>query len=211
MSVLRRTRVPYTDTEYLRKHPDKRTPAGVAPVSEPGVIKMQHLVGNQAVQRMIQRQTQAGTGAVVQRAPDKKEQDSAPRVLATIVLANGGEFKGNCRIAGHEGKIEFLGLQIEHSLRRGSDARGESSENRLHVILTKPLDDLSPKLMHAIHSGDSIKHARFEFLRRDAEGKVSVGHSLEFYDGYMTALSIGGVDADGKTLETLSVEFPGAA
>ena len=206
MSVLRRTRIPYTNTEYLRKHPDKRTPAGSVPVSEPGVVKMQHLVGNQAVQRMIQRQTQAGTSAVLQRAPDKKEPASDATVLATIVLEHGGELKGESRIAGHEGKIELLSLNLENVNRRAT-SREDKPEERVQLTLTKYVDNLSNKLMDAIHKGDSIKSARFEFIRRDADGKVEVYHTLEYTDGYLVGQSVSGNSEGGKPLETVSVEF----
>lgn len=205
MSVLRRTRIPYTDTEYLRQRPDKRTSGGV-PVSEPGVVKMQHLMGNQAVQRLLQRQAQAGAGAVVQRAPDNKEPASDAAVLATIILENGGELKGESRIAGHEGKIELLALNLENASRRAA-SREEAPEERVQLTLTKHVDNLSNKLMLAIQKGDAIKSARFEFIRRDADGKVQVGHTLEYTDGYLTGQSVSGSSEGGKAMETISVEF----
>lgn len=197
MSVLRRTRIPYTDTEYLRKHPDKRTPAESVPVSEPGVIKMQHLVGNQAVQRLIQR------------APDKKEPASDATVLATIILESGGELKGESRIPGHEGKIELLSLNLENANRRAT-SREEAPEERVQLTLTKYVDDLSNKLMLAIQKGDSIKSARFEFIRREDDGKVRVVHTLEYTDGYLVGQSVSGTSEGGKSLETVSVEFRAA-
>ena len=203
MTVRRRThaRHPQSETdEYLRKRGDKNPDA----VSEPGVVKMQHLVGNQAVQRMIQREIQPANKADVQRAPNADSE--RPTALATIVLEHQGKLRGGSRFAGHEGKIELLSLSFgggQKPLARESD----SEPQRIEISLIKHMDDTTPHLLEAMANGERVKSGKFEFIRTDDEGKVEVFHTLEHSDGMITSFQAVGSDKSGKPLLALTIEF----
>lgn len=193
MSVLRRTRIPYTDTEYLRKHPDKRTPAGVAPVSEPGVIKMQHLVGNQAVQRLLQREIQPGSKAEIQRdSSGKTEEDSRIYALATLVL-NGSKVEGKSKLGGHEGKLEVL------SINQGTDPAGN-----IEITITRVSDELTPRFNEAAAKGHVVNTAKFEFIRHGGPD-TKISHVMDFADGHISGFQVG--THEGVAHETITITF----
>jgi type VI protein secretion system component Hcp len=193
-------RYPQSDTEYLRKRAD-RHPITV-PVSEHGVVKMQHVIGNQAVQRLLQRQMQLDKTAVVQRAPDGER----PGALATLVLAKKGKLRGGSRIAGHEGKLELLSISLG-SVQKPTSRESESEDQRIEITLTKYADDTSTLLMEAMLKGEGVKSAQFEFIHFDDEGKAEVFHTLEHSDGMITGFQMAGSGSGGKATETVTIEF----
>lgn len=203
-----RSRAHQPDLEELRKRRDSQRPNSSVPLSEPGVVKLQHVIGNQAAQRLIQKGETVGA---LQRAPnggkpEQKEAASDARVVATITLESGGEVRGESRIAGHEGKIEFLSMHFE-GLNRRVSRDTETEEERVSLVMTKYVDSASMALFNAMNNGDAIKSARFELIRRDADGKISIFQTYEYTNGYITSLSVSGAAGGDRPIETLALEF----
>jgi type VI protein secretion system component Hcp len=164
------------ELEELRQ---QRAPA---PLSEHRVVKLQHVIGNQAVQRLLQR------------APgDKKSGESSrPGVVATIVLES-GKIEGRSKVAGHEGKLELISIQ-----------RGVDSAGNVFVQFTRNVDDVSPRLQEASVKGVAVKTAQFEILRHeDDEAKTIL--TLDLADGHITSFQIG--THEGVATETITITF----
>ncbi len=204
------------DMDELRKRREARiqpgadVPAGLT-LSEPGLVKLQHTIGNQALRRLLQGSRPAGDYASLQRQPkdspnDKRETDSSASVLATIELENAGKIRGDSQITGHEGKIECLSVNTGSTPKRRS-RETDSDETRGTITLVKYVDSTSPLLMNAAAKGDPLKTGKFEMIRRDAEGEITVYHTLEFASGFISGLQTSGSDQGGKPLETVIFEF----
>lgn len=148
-----------------------------------GILNLQHTIGNQAVQRLIQR------------APKAKERssDEEPSAVATITGADRGKFKGTSRIVGHEGKIEILGLQFK------------PEASKMTVILYKRLDESSQAFMTAYQTGEPITAAQFMSIRHDENGNVETVMTYDFSDGYVTGVQIS--TSQGIPYEIITLEF----
>jgi type VI protein secretion system component Hcp len=191
MSKLRRyhARYPQSKTdEYLRKHPDKQSDAVAA--AEPGVVKMQHAIGNQAVQRLLQRDMQPE----IQRAPggDKKEEPSRPNMVATIVLGS-GKVEGKSKLAGYEGKLEITSIQ-----------RGVNPAGDIEITFTRVSDELSAKLQEAAAKGIAVKTAQFEFLDY-GDGEAKTKHTMDFADGHISYFQMS--SHEGVPHEAITITF----
>jgi type VI secretion system Hcp family effector len=200
-------RYPQSDTEDLRRRPDRHP--GVAPLSEHRVVKMQHVIGNQAVQRLLaQRDIQAESHAGVQRAPGDKKDDSRPHALATLVLSNKGKLPGDSRIAGHEGKMEVLVFSFAE-ISTPDKRKTESDEQYVTLSVSRYIDQSSQSLMEAAAKGEHITSAKFELIKFDADGKVTVGHTFDFSDGLITSYQMNDSgDSDGRPIEVMNIQFP---
>lgn len=193
MGKLRRycARYPQSDAEYLSKHPHRHP--GAMPLSEPGVVKMQHLVGNQAVQRLLQREIQPASNAGIQRdSNDKTEEGSRTYALATIVLSS-GKLEGKSKLAGHEGKIEIT------SVNQGTGSAGD-----IEITITRVSDGLTPKIQEAAAKGIAVRSAKFEFVRHSGPD-TKIHHVMDFADGHISHFSIG--SNEGVAHETITITF----
>jgi type VI protein secretion system component Hcp len=203
-----RLRLAKPATEYLRGHSERR-PQAVAreraesPLTAAGILRLQHSIGNQAVQRLIiQRQPGKGGGGA-------KEPASMPAIVATITFQRAGKLEGTSRLAGHEGKVELSSLSFVPSrgpgVRTGDrNEREAEPEKRMELAFTKPQDKTTVELQKAFMDGDKIATATFEFLRRDDNGDVVVAGSFEFSNGLITSLHIDGsgpTPSDAGTIE----------
>lgn len=220
MSSPRRSKARFSqaplDMDELRKRREARIPPGAdaqaeVRLSEPGLVKLQHTIGNQALRRLLQGDRQPGSPVSVQRQPkgspnDKRETDSSASVLATIELEQGGKIRGDSQITGHEGKIECLSLNTDSTSKRRY-RETDSDETRVTLTLVKYVDSTSPLLNNAAAKGDPLKTGKFEMIRRDAEGEITVYHTLEFTSGLISGLQASGSHESGRPLETLTIEF----
>jgi type VI protein secretion system component Hcp len=202
-----RVRRPKAVAEELRQLPEKRSqPDERARAESPlsaGIMRLQHSIGNRAVQRLIvQRQPGRGGGGA-------EKEKSIPSVVATITLERAGKLEGTCQLAGHEGKVELssLGLAPSRGPGRSTGRRGSEREEtkRTQITFTKPSDKVSVELQKALLDGDRIVTAQFEFLRRNEGGEVEVRASFEFSNGLLTNLNFGtgsgGVPMDAGTID----------
>jgi type VI protein secretion system component Hcp len=194
MTVRRRThaRYPQAETdEYLRKRLDKHNDA--AAVAEPGVVKMQHLVGNQAVQRLIQRESQSDNNADIQRDSSGKTEDE-PRIyaLATLVL-NGSKVEGKSKLGGHEGKLEVM------SINQGTDPAGN-----IEITITRVSDELTPKFNEAAAKGHVVNTAKFEFIRHGGPD-TKINHVLDFSNGHISGFQLS--THEGVGTEAITITF----
>lgn len=192
-----------SDREYLRKHSEKQGDS--AAVSEHRVVKMQHTIGNQAVQRLLtQRDIPADSPADVQRAPNADSE--RPGALATIVLEHQGKLRGSSRFAGHEGKIELMSVSMGGTL-EPSSGKSNSVEQRVEITLVKYVDDTSPLLMDAVAKGEAIKSAQFEMIKPNNDGNMAVYYTFDFSEGMITGFTASGSDGGGKPIETVNIQF----
>lgn len=177
-----RSRAQRPDLEELRKRRDSQRPNSSVPLSEPGVVKLHHVIGNQSVQRLLQR------------APgDQKSRDSSrPGVVATIVLES-GKIEGKSKVAGHEGKLELISIQ-----------RGVDSAGNVFVQLTRSVDDVSPRLQEASVKGIAVKTAQFEILRHEDDEAKTI-FTLDLADGHITSFQVG--THEGVATETITITF----
>ena len=184
-----------SDTEDLRRRPDRHP--GAAPLSEHRVVKMQHTIGNQAVQRLLQR------------APgDKNQEASRPHALATIVLSSVGRLPGDSRVAGHEGKMEILSMSFDE-ISKADKRPAETEEPYIGLTVSRYLDKSSQALMNASARGEHITSAQFEMLRFDADGKANVSHTFDFNDGLISSYQMQSAgDSEAKPIEVMTIEFP---
>lgn len=148
-----------------------------------GILNLQHTIGNQAVQRLIQR------------APKAKERsaDEEPSAVATITGAQRGKFQGTSRIVGHEGKIEILSLQFK------------PEASKMTVILYKRVDESSQSFMAAFQKGEWLTTAQFIIIRRDENGNVEPVMTYDFSNGYVTGLQMS--SSQGIPYEIITLEF----
>jgi type VI secretion system Hcp family effector len=195
--------------EELRDKPESRAQAGVrqgaeSPLSAAGILRLQHTIGNQAVQRLIvQRQPKGGS----------KTEERLPAVVASITLERQGTLDGGSRVPGHEGAIEIDSLsfgQTNRSVGSGEGSSPKQAARDIEVTITKATDSSSTALMNAVAKGERIIAARFEFLRRGDGGAVETTHSFEFSSGFVTNFSLGGPrDRPGDAI-SFSFEAPAA-
>lgn len=158
-------------------------------------MRLQQLSGNRAVQQlMLQRQH-----AESEEASGKKSARLA--AVATIKLSRGGDVKGECRLPGHEGKIELLSIQMGTP---SAAPEGPPSAD-LAIRVQKHFDSASPVLARAVLEGDAIKSAKFEFVRPGGGGKWVTSAAFDFTDGFPTAYQAG---SGAEPIESISMEFP---
>lgn len=162
------------------------------------IVSLQHTIGNRAVQRMLadDRAQAVGPASVVQRAPNDsgKSQDkggpaakpAAAQYLAEITLERQGELKGSSRIAGFEGQVPVMSLQLTEAVRKPRNDK-ESDSTDLGVL--RLADDLSPRLMRAYSDGERIDSAIFRLVKPTADGKYEVLNTFEFSDGMITSFN----------------------
>lgn len=149
-----------------------------------GILSLQRSIGNQAVQRLIQRDPK----------PKAQSADEQPSAVATITGAQRGKFKGTSRAVGHEGKIEILGLQFK------------PTDSKMTVILFKRVDESSsPAFMMAYQTGERITTAQFMSIRHDENGNVETVMTYDFSDGYVTGVQMS--SSQGIPYEAITLEF----
>jgi type VI secretion system Hcp family effector len=168
--------------------------------SPEGLIHLQHTIGNRAVQRLLlQRQPRSDGGA---KAPE-----AVPALVGTLVLSSGGKVEGDSRVPGHEGKIDFLSLQLGDKRFEVSNPRERESEPKrtIEIHLTKLVDKASPSLQQAAAKGTRIESAQFEFIRRTEDGAIETTATFEFKNGFITGFQMGG--SEGKQIEIVSIQF----
>jgi type VI protein secretion system component Hcp len=171
---------------------ESRDPLGL---SANGILHLQHTIGNQAVQRLIEK------ADVLQRQPTKKpdagkpkeKETSLPAFVASITGAQQGEFKGDSRIKGHEGKIVVLSLSFE------------PKEGKMIVHLTKESDSSTTTFHKALLTGEPLTTAKFEHIRRNDSGEIETGQTFEFSDGMVTSMQLS--DSQGVSVEYITIEF----
>jgi type VI protein secretion system component Hcp len=158
-------------------------------------MRLQQMVGNRAVQRLILQPEPAE----IHREP--KQEQSRLTALATITLARRGNVRGDSRLAGYEGKIELLSFGTS-TARPGRSGSREAEP--LGINFQKHVDPSSPVLMQAVAEGDPVKAARFEFVRPGDGGKWVTAATFEFTDGFATSYQAG---SGGEPVESVSMEF----
>lgn len=168
-------------------------PGRLTPAAHP-LARLQQVVGNSALQRLMSQ---------VQRGGGPEPEREAPRAatLATITLQRRGTVRGGSRLAGHEGKIEVLSVSL--GPRRPSGSASQKAEPTL-VDITKRTDASSPVLAQAVADGDPVKAAKFEFLRPDEAGRLVTEQALEFTNGVATGYQH---MSGAEPTESISMEF----
>ena len=201
-----------SDKEHTRKRrpevsdtDDWRKAEPHAPLSPNAVMQLQHTIGNQAVQRLMDggKMPHNVGSAIVQRdsgTGGRQDEASFPALLATITTERKGKLKGKTSIAGQEGKIEFQSLNLGKS----NTTRNPDEPQPTNLTLTRQVDDLSPTFQQAMLEGDPVKTAQFEFIRRNDEGKVEIKHTLNFSDGMITSYALGSGE---QQTESMGIEF----
>jgi type VI protein secretion system component Hcp len=197
--------------EQLRHEAEIRAESGAgqraeSPMSAAGILRLQRTIGNQAVQRLIQR------APAEEMDSAKQEEKELPPVLASITLENAGKLEGGSKVAGHEGDIEIqsisLGASSGASIGSSGEGRGEEkSEKFLDLSVLKYQDDASTALFMAVAKGDPVKAARFDFVRRGDSGAVETKRSLKFGAGDISNIQVGGAGPDGRPMESLTMRL----
>jgi type VI secretion system Hcp family effector len=181
----------------VRKRPVVATRPHIAfKMASDGVLKLQRTIGNQAVQRLLQR------------APGGKDENSRPHALATLVLSSVGKLPGSSRVAGHEGKMEILSIGFDE-ISKADKRNAETEEQYISLTVSRYADKSSQALMNASAKGEHVTSATFELLRFDDEGKATIGQTFDFSDGLITSYQMndsGG--SDGRPLEVMGIQFP---
>jgi type VI secretion system Hcp family effector len=225
-----------SDQEYARKrHPDLAETEDLLHSADPtaalspnAITQLQRTIGNQAVQRLINGDMQHNT-AVLQRQPKRspgrtpgpakpgggtEKEASLPLYLAIITGGGEGKFKGESRIAGHEGEIEILALDIHPTDAESRTGHGGGSGTGQHdtgmtVSFTKYVDSSSPQFLRAMNRGVHLSTAAFQRIRSDPRGGIKVMRTMEFSDGRVTSYTMNGIDPDtGNPVEQIVMEFP---
>lgn len=169
--------------------------ASLAPTT---MARLQRTIGNQAVQRLLDAST-------LQRAPNDEKADSTPSAVAVI-----DDIKGSSRIAGHEGKLEVLGVRFERDQTPAPNRREDRESPRkrdMTVILTRNMDAASPILSAAASSGQSVKSLKIDFIRRTSDGKFETVRTFEFSNGTFSGYAAGGSN-DGIPTEQVQIVVP---
>jgi type VI secretion system Hcp family effector len=169
----------------------------MGPLSPDHVVRLQHTIGNQAVQRLI-----------LQRAPkdDKsKVADSAPSVMGTITLERQGKIKGGSRKAGHEDKVEILSISSESRQVRRGGREDRDTEERVTITITRFVDNASGAFARAYTEGEAVSAAAFDLVRSGSDGNLETFHTLEFSEGLISGISTS--SSEGRGIETISFEF----
>jgi type VI secretion system Hcp family effector len=180
------------------------------------IVNLQHTIGNQAVQRLINDDVQ-GENALVRRAPEAEavapaeasstqQNETLPPAFASISLASQGPIQGESTAAGHEGQIEVLAFSIE------------DSDSGTIVKFTKPVDKSTATFLKALTSNEGVKSAQFELVHRNERGDPETSHTFQFVHGYVMGDQITSPNtldsssrsshADVKELETVTLRFP---
>lgn len=166
------------------------------PLSSNAIMHLQRTIGNRAVQRLIDQKMQ-NADPVVQRDGGKQEEAGFPSLLAAITTARQGRIDGKSKLPGHEGKLEFLSMNLD----RGRASRNKDEQPPTNLVLTRNVDDLSTTFNQMMLESDPITSAQFEFIRRNDEGKVEVAHTLKFSDGLISSYSVSGGEQGSETME----------
>jgi type VI protein secretion system component Hcp len=162
--------------------------AGQSPAT---ILNLQRTIGNQAVQRLIQRDT-----ALPADAKDKDKTREIPPFVARIV-GERSKFQSKSTIPGHEGKVEVLSFSIEQN------------DHKVIISFTKYADELSPIFLAAATQGESLKEAEFAMIRRNDRDEIETMQTFAFKDGHVSSMSINsGSGGDGKASEFITLEFP---
>jgi type VI protein secretion system component Hcp len=195
---------------YLRDHPESRAQSGLrkgeeSPLSAAGILRLQHTIGNQAVQRLIV-QRQPGGGS--------KTEDRLPPIVASMTLERQGTLKGESRVPGHEGAIEIDSFRFDQAEKLGGvgpgEGRGEEKAPKdVEVSITKATDSSSVALANAALKGERITAARFEFLHRGEGGTVETKFSFEFSNGFVTSFSQ--TESGGRPGDSFTIQFEAPA
>jgi len=162
-------------------------------LSPNGILNLQNTIGNQAVQRLIVQRDPVNQEVIEADSRNKGGTRPLPSVVATITGANQGKFNGGSKIAGHEGKVEILGISLE------------PSKDKMTVTLTKQVDESSPAFSKAMLRGEPLTTAQFDGIRRNDKGDVEIVKSFEFSDGVVTSLQYS--ESEGVPLEIITIEF----
>jgi type VI protein secretion system component Hcp len=164
-------------------------PAQLAPTLAGGpadprsLMAMQSAAGNRATAALV---------ASRQREAPAKAKRPPPSVVALITLGS-GKVVGDSEVADHEGEIDLVALNFS-----GGRGRAEAGHD---LVLTKNHDRSTSPLVRAAANGDPVASAVFSFLRTDEIGDVVVYHKLEFSNGHVSSINIGG------DLETVGLAF----
>ncbi len=200
-------RRPKLETEHLREHPESRSESGVrqraeSPLSATGILRLQRTIGNQAVQRLI-----------VQRAPaggDDAAKEPKSVGVASITI-EGRALKGESRVPGHEGKIDFTSLSRDETRRMGGGGHGGDREageqGFINVSFTKTQDGSSPTLLEAAATGKRVTAARFDLLRRGDSGTFETLFTFEFSNGIVTQFAPGSSSGGDTPSDFVTIEF----
>jgi type VI protein secretion system component Hcp len=141
-------------------------------LSASNLLGLQHTIGNQAVQRLIQR---APGDSPKKSEPQKQEE--LPGFVASITGTRHGKFQSKSRIVGHEGKIEIVSLNFERS----------QDKKKMIVHIMKQVDELSPHLQKAMLDGEPLSAAQFTSIRRNDRGEIETGLTFDFTNGFITS------------------------
>ena len=198
MGKLRRYHARYSqsDRDDLRRRRETRQSNGVdalATLPEHRVVKMQHVIGNQAVQRLIQRELQPTDKAEIQRDSSGKTEDE-PHIyaLATIVL-NGSKVEGKSKLGGHEGKLEITSIN-----------QGTSPAGNIEITITRVSDELTPRFNEAAAKGHVVNTAKFEFIRHGGPD-TKISHEMDFANGHISGFQLSTHEGVGH--ETITITF----
>jgi type VI protein secretion system component Hcp len=207
-------RQPRSDKERARtRHPqvsatdDWRSDSSTTALSPNGIVQLQRTVGNQAVQRLLSREVLHDSGNVaVQRDTPGGGTREAASLAAWVATLTGDEdetFKGNSRIPGHEGKIEFLSLSLP--VEKPSSRQAPDDTKSTQITLSRHVDELSPGFNRAVLDGKPVKTAKFESIKRDTDGKITVVTTLNFSEGNFAGYQMSG--GGDEPVEQIELDF----
>lgn len=185
MAIARRARGRSGVRALRRRTPGRPSAEGGQAVAVHPLLKLQRLVGNRTVQRLI-----------AQREPEQVQREAqvaaAPSAFATITLDTKGKLRGGSKAPGHEGKIEIHSFHVE--FKRNLQGRGASDEEAeaptLEVTATKAHDDVSALLARAATEGDRVVSVTFETVKPDEKGNLVTAFTLELTDGFISNFSV---------------------
>jgi type VI protein secretion system component Hcp len=181
----RRQKIP-TGDEW--QNADSHVHAGYASNT---ILNLQRTIGNQAVQRLLQRDTAVPVDSK-DSAKDKTRE--IPPVVARIV-GERSKFESKSTVPGHEGKVEVLSFSIERK------------PHKIIVSFTKESDELSAIFLAAAAQGERLKEAEFMMIKRNDRDEIEAVHTFAFKDGYVSSMSMSSGGGE-KASEFITLEFP---
>lgn len=136
----------------------------------------------------------------------------ALQIYATVVGAKQGAFKGESTAQNAKGKIPGVGLTYGVESPR-DPASGLATGKRHHepVVFVKEWGASSPQFYTALSNNESLTSALFEFFSSDAQGRVTVSHTIKLTNAIVSSVEqsvhLGDASVDPRELHVISFVF----
>ena len=179
---------------FLRSDRDPASDAGRATLAH----EMTHIA-----------QGSIGRGAVLRDSGNETTDDADALKAKSVVVAkitfDDGEIKGESKVPGHVGEIEFDSVGFGSA--SGTIGRGGGSEapkeKTTELQCSKKVDSATAELFRAMVDGKHIKSAVFVFIKPGTDGSSQEYMTLTFTDGIITS------DQPSQDREAISFQFKG--